>query len=416
MKPCRVVLPILCLAVCSLSTLGQQFTAMSGRIKDVNGAAVSGARVTLTAADTRASRTATTDETGAYQFRQLRPGLYSLRVESAGFKTFAQERMELLVATPTTLDVTLQPGAINEQVVISEQAASGVNTQDASAGNPLNERAIKNLPILARNPVTLLTLQPGVVFTGESDTDRLSQGANKNLDDREGFVNGLRANQTNVTVDGANANGFETQAAFSSTLPVTLDSLQEFRVTTAGASATEGVAGAAQVQLVTKSGSNSFHGNLREYHRNTATSANSYFNNLAGIEKPKLLRNIFGGSLGARLRRVAQQQQRLCHGLDRCLHFALRQFIPLRADAARNRGDWRGGRILQRHPRHAVLPRRGRKHWLSSRPERPPRSDPRAQLRRDADGGRARATGARASSPKTASSFTRNTPGESGRI
>ena len=301
MKPLRVVLPIFCLVAFSTSILGQQFTAISGRVRDATGAAISGARVTLTAADTRASRTVSTDETGAYQFRQLRPGLYSLKIESAGFKTFAHERVELLVATPATIDVTMQPGAINEQVVISERTASGVNTQDASVGDPLNERAIKNLPILARNPVTLLTLQPGVVFTGESDTDRLSQGANKNLDDREGFVNGLRANQTNVTVDGANANDFETQAAFSSTLPVTLDSLQEFRVTTAGASATEGVAGGAQVQLVTKSGSNSFHGNLREYHRNTATAANSYFNNLAGIDKPKLLRNIFGGSLGGRL-------------------------------------------------------------------------------------------------------------------
>jgi hypothetical protein len=300
-KLLRIVLPIFCLVAFSVSILGQQFTSISGRVRDANGAAISGAKVTLTAADTRASRTVTTDEAGAYQFRQFRPGLYSLKIESAGFKTFEHERVELLVATPATIDVTMQPGAISEQIVISERTSSGVNTQDASAGNPLNERAIKNLPILARNPVTLLTLQPGVVFTGESDTDRLSQGANKNLDDREGFVNGLRANQTNVTVDGANANDFETQAAFSSTLPVTLDSLQEFRVTTANAGATEGVAGGAQVQLVTKSGSNSFHGNLREYHRNTATAANSYFNNLASIEKPKLLRNIFGGSLGGRL-------------------------------------------------------------------------------------------------------------------
>jgi hypothetical protein len=247
MKPFRIVLPILCLVALSTSILSQQFTVISGRVRDANGAAISGARATLTAADTRASRTVTTDETGAYQFRQLRPGLYALKLESAGFKTFAHERVELLVATPATIDVTMQPGAINEQVVISERTSSGVNTQDASVGNPLNERAIKNLPILARNPVTLLTLQPGVVFTGESDTDRLSQGANKNLDDREGFVNGLRANQTNVTVDGANANDFETQAAFSSTLPVTLDSLQEFRVTTANAGATEGVSGGAQV-------------------------------------------------------------------------------------------------------------------------------------------------------------------------
>lgn len=292
---------ILLLLSIFLPVTAQQFTSLSGVVKDESGAAISNATVTVTDTMTNASRKLTTTGTGAYQFRQLQPGRYALRVESSGFKTFVRERVELLVASPAAIDVTLQPGAISEQVVITEQTTPTINAQDASVGNPFNERAIKNLPILARNPVTLLTLQPGVVFTGESDTDRLQQGANKNLDDREGFVNGLRANQTNVTIDGANANDFETQAAFSSTLPVTLDSLREFRVTTANASATEGVAGGAQVQLVTKSGGNEFHGNLREYHRNTATAANSYFNNLAGIEKPKLLRNIFGGSLGGRL-------------------------------------------------------------------------------------------------------------------
>lgn len=114
--------------------------------------------------------------------------------------------------------------------------------------------------------------------------------------------NGIRGNQTSVAIDGAQANDFETQSAFTATLPVTLDSVKEFRVLTL-ANATDGFASGAQVYLVTRNGTNDFSGNARFYHRPTGSAANSFFNNASGIEKPKLNRNIFGGSLGGPIRR-----------------------------------------------------------------------------------------------------------------
>src|SRR6266478_7795625 len=110
-----------------------------------------------------------------------------------------------------------------------ESAAPTLNTEDASVGNAFAEDQVKSLPFLARNVVNLLTLQPGVVFTGQSDTDRLSQGSISTLDPREGSVDGVRGNQTNITVDGVDANDWQNQAAFTSALPVKLDSVQEFR-------------------------------------------------------------------------------------------------------------------------------------------------------------------------------------------
>ena len=276
-------------------------TSVSGIVKDMTGAVVPGVEVIATNTESSATRATTTDETGAYSFAQLKPGTYRIKATHTGFKTVTHDA-QLLVATASRIDFELPVGTTNETV---EVAASNVtiNTYDATVGNAVAESTVKTLPFLARNATSLLTLQPGVVQTGNSNTDLLSMGSTRDLDERDGAVNGVRSNQTNVTVDGIDSNNWETQAAFTSSLPVTLDSLQEFRVTTSNANPTEGVSGGAQVALVTKSGSNNWHGNLRWYHRNTATAANSYFNNLNGIEKPKLMRHIAGGSLGGPIKK-----------------------------------------------------------------------------------------------------------------
>jgi hypothetical protein len=275
---------------------------LSGIVTDPTGANVAKASITLQNTSTGIKRATTTNSDGYFTVPLLPPGNYTLTVEQQGFATITNRDVILNVGDQQTLRVQLKVGQINEAVPI-ESGATTINAVDAARGNAIGEREVKSLPLAARNPLGLLTLQPGVVFTGQSNIDSLFQGAINKLDQREGAVNGVRGNQTNVSVDGADVNDFETQAAFTSVLPVTLDSLQEFRVTTANANATDGVAAGAQVQLVTKSGSNSFHGNLREYHRNTVTAANSFFNNAAGLERPSLLRNVFGGSVGGRIAR-----------------------------------------------------------------------------------------------------------------
>jgi len=241
--------------------------------------------------------TATTDSTGQYEFLQLPPGTYQLLVEGQGFRRYEERNLQLLVNTPATVNVSLDVGAASETVEVTGEATL-VNTTDASLGNAFNELEIKALPLEGRNVPDLLTLQAGVTYTGNrSDID-------KDTDTRSGAVNGAHSDQSNITLDGVDVNDQVKGYAFSSVLPVTLDSVQEFRVTTTNYNADQGRSSGAQVSLITKSGTNKYHGSLYEYHRNTFTSANDWFVKQAQVasgqpnQPPKLIRNIFGGSLG----------------------------------------------------------------------------------------------------------------------
>ena len=277
-------------------------TSLRGTVLDKSGAAVKADKIMLNSNERAFSRTTSSGSTGEFEFLQLPPGTYSLRVEVTGFKTYEQ-RIELLVNTPSTINAVMEVGKAKEVVEVRGEAAN-VNTTDASVGNSFGEKEVETLPFLARNPVDLLMIQPGVVYTGESDTDQLSLGSINGLDQREGAVNGVRGNQTNVTLDGVDDNDWQNQSPFTSALPVTLDSVQEFRVTTTNANTTEGVSGGAQVALVTKSGTDAWHGNVRWYYRTSGATANNYFNNLDDIPRPKLQRNIAGGSLGGPIKKA----------------------------------------------------------------------------------------------------------------
>ena len=279
-------------------TWAQNVGSLQGTVVDPAGSTVAGVNVKLIDLVNNSERSLITDEGGAFGFVQLNPGNYRLEISKEGFRTHIEEHVSVLVATPTHVDIHLELGTVSEQVTVEGTAAPALNTQDATVGNTLGEKEVSSLPFSARNVVNLLTLQPGVVFTGMSDTDKLSMGSIATLDLREGAVDGVRGNQTNVTVDGIDANDWQNQAAFTSALPVTLDSVQEFRVTTTNANATSGVVGGPQVELVTKSGTDNFHGNVRWYYRTSGTSANDFFNNQLGIPRGKDQRNIAGGSLG----------------------------------------------------------------------------------------------------------------------
>jgi len=285
------------LLIVSALSWAQSTTSLRGTVTDRSGAAVGGATVTLSSPERSFERTVTSSPEGAYEFLQLTPGAYQLTVESGGFKQYQQREIHLLVNTPATLNVSLEVGARAEVVEVTAEAAV-VNTQDASLGNAVNEHQVKELPLEGRSVPDLLSLQAGVAYTGNRDD------VDRNTDTRSGAVNGARSDQSNVTLDGVDVNDQVNGDAFTSVLPVTLDSVQEFRVTTTNHNADEGRSSGAQVSLITKGGTNNFHGSLYEYHRNTATSANDYFIKQAELgsgapnEPPKLIRNIFGGSLG----------------------------------------------------------------------------------------------------------------------
>ncbi len=264
-------------------------STVRGTVKDPNGNVVSGASVTLTDPEKNFTRTQPTNEDGAYVFNAIPPGTYRLDVTAPGFKTASASGLVALVDTPTVRDVQLEIGAVSETVDVTSAAEAVINTSDASLGNSFERKRIVELPLNANNVVGLLSLQPGV--------------------SRSGFVNGGRADQSNITLDGVDVNeqqdGLDviTDEAFASVLRVTRDSLQEFRVTTTNPNAEQGRSSGAQVSLVTRSGSNEWHGSLFETHRNTVTTANDFFNNAAGVERPQLLRNIFGGSIGGPIKK-----------------------------------------------------------------------------------------------------------------
>jgi len=300
---CASSLALCLIAWTSRAAWGQNLGSLQGTVTDPTNALVVGAKVQITDSATAVTRTAQTDAAGSYSFSQLPPGTYGVQVTKDGFKTFVERQVAILVATPTTLNVRLAVGAVTEQVTVESAATPALNTEDASVGTAFDRKQVESLPFLARNVVNLLTLQPGVVFTGQSDTDLLSMGTNQGLDMREGAVDGIRGNQTNVTVDGVDANDWQNQSPFTSALPVTLDSVEEFRVTTTNANATDGGVSGPQVALSTRSGTNKFHGNVRWYYRTSGTAANPFFNNQTGLARPKLQRQIPGGSLGGPIKK-----------------------------------------------------------------------------------------------------------------
>jgi hypothetical protein len=297
----------LCLLLCISGAWAQTgTTSLHGTVLDKSRAAIAGAKVSLVNAAQGLQRDAVTPSTGEFEFLALPPGNYSLTVEKEGFSKYAQTGLQLLVNNPATVTVTLQVGTVATQVEVIAQAAV-INTTDASLGIAFGENQVKELPLEGRNVPDLLTLQPGVAYTG-------NRGDTSTSDTRSGAVNGARSDQGNITLDGIRVND-EGGHAFTSVLPVTLDSVQEFRVTTSNYNADQGGTSGAQVALVTKSGTDQIHGSAYEYHRNTYTSANDYFNKLTQgatctlsnpndcNQPPKLIRNIFGASLGGPIKK-----------------------------------------------------------------------------------------------------------------
>jgi len=272
-------------------------TSLRGTVYDAKGAVVSGATVTITNPSTGFSRTTKTDGQGSYQFLELQPAKYNLTVNAAGFAALKQSGLELQVATPATLNVNMQVAGGTVTVEVSSTAPL-VNTQDASMGHAFGADQIADLPFEGRDPAGILSLQTGVVFTGNST--HISSAS----DSRAGAVNGARSDQTNITLDGVDNNDELLGTAFTGAIRAPLDSLEELKVTTSNSDADSGRSSGGQVSEVTKSGTNHFHGSLYAYNRPTFTTANDWFNKAAQIQAsepntaPFLLRNTFGANVG----------------------------------------------------------------------------------------------------------------------
>jgi len=275
----------------------QSTSQLNGSVTDSSGATVADAKITLTEPATGFQRTTTSNASGLYQFLDVPPGSYQLQAMAKGFAPFSASHVTLVVKLPSTINIKLQVEGVKTSVEVEAEAPL-INRTDASLGNVVEQNQIQELPIADRNVVNLLSLQPGVAYLG------IQSQAQQNLDTRSGAVNGLRSDQSNVTLDGVGVNDENNGYAFTSVLNAPPDSVEEFRVTTANSNADSGYSSGAQVALVTKSGTNAFHGSAYEYNRNTIFSANDPFLKESQIESgvsntaPKLLRNVFGATLG----------------------------------------------------------------------------------------------------------------------
>lgn len=263
----------------ALLPLAAQTSSLQGTVTDEQSAAIADAVVSIINSETAAVRKTLANATGDYNFLQVPPGTYRVEVQKPGFRQFLSQ-VRLQVNTPSTLNIRLEIGQVTETVNVVEEAMA-VNTQNATTGNPFTELQVRQLPLQTRNVVELLALQPGVTSTGQ--------------------VIGAKADQNNVTLDGVDVNDSQGTNGFNAVLPIPLDSVQEFRTTVAGQGADQGRSAGGQVSIVTKSGSNSFHGSLYEFHRNVKTAANNWFSNRAGIPRENLIRNQYGASLGGRI-------------------------------------------------------------------------------------------------------------------
>jgi len=289
---------LLCFLACFLffaTSLFGQTSSLTGTVTDPTGAVIPGAQVTITNVKTGAQRATTANGAGYYTMPLLPPGTYQLVAKSPGFADVTIKSVELRVDSPATINIQFVKVAGVAETVEVEAAAIQINTIDATLGNAISTQAIMELPMYARNVAGLLAFQPGVTSFGS-----FGMGS---LDDRNGSVNGSKSDQSNITLDGADVNDQNSRAAFTSVLRVTLDSVEEFRTTTTNAGADTGRGSGANISLVTKSGTNEFHGSLYEYNRNTKFAANSFFNNAAKVPRAPLNINVFGTSVGGPIKK-----------------------------------------------------------------------------------------------------------------
>jgi len=310
MRPTRVVVLLFILALLATPLLSQTGTStIRGTVTDQQGRVVAGATVTLTNVGNNGTRTSKTTDQGVFVFDLITPSEYRLEVEGKGFRKKLVGNVKALIGKTTENNVELEIGASTEVVEVQASAQEAIiNTQDATLGNNFESLQITQLPLEARNLVDLLSLQPGST--------------------REGYVTGARADQSNVTLDGVDINNAQTGNAeiprstnslqlgaldndsgnitTGPVLRLNAEAIEEFRVTTANGNANQGRSSGSQVNLVTKAGTNAWHGAVFEFYRGTLFEANDWFSNhatdadgnSAPVPRTPLIRNTFGGALG----------------------------------------------------------------------------------------------------------------------
>ena len=297
-----LILALLWLSCCWIMQAQTDVASISGHVTDPTSAVVSGADVTLTDTGTGNAARTKTNGAGLYTFPAVRPGTYRLAVRAQGFQQSLREGMVLHVQDRVTEDFALKVGSSNEMVVVTGDVPL-INTESASVGTVINRQFVADMPLNGRSFQGLITLAPGVATVA---TTRSSDG--------QFVVNGQRSDTNYFTVDGVSANvaapgsgslqssGVGATATTSSTggfnTMLSVDALQEFRIATSTFAPEFGRTPGGQISLVSRSGTNSFHGNVFDYFRNTVLDANDWFLNAAAKPRGPVHENDFGGVVG----------------------------------------------------------------------------------------------------------------------
>ncbi len=279
-----------------------------GYVLDPDHRPLPGARVTVENPSTAAVRGVVSNQQGLYSVPALPPGLYNITVDANGFKTIHQERIILSADENARLDFLLTIGSRTDVITV-QGSAPLINTSDATVSTLIGSQFVENLPMNGRTFSTLIDLVPGVVLTPTNQTEQGQFSVNGQRPDANYFmVDGVSANL------GTTGNGINLGQSGAGQLPATdafggmsnlvsLDALQEFRIQTSTFAPEYGRTPGGQVSLVTKSGTNTFHGTAFEYFRNDALDANNWFANNLGLPKPGLRQNDFGGVLGGPIKK-----------------------------------------------------------------------------------------------------------------
>ena len=265
------------------------FGTVSGELTDSSGAVVQGAKVTLTDQAKGFTFNATSDSSGRYFFASIPPGVYSVSAEMQGFAKGVQNGLKVNVSENATANITLHVAAATQTVQVEAQTQA-LATEDAVTGQVINRRFINNLPLVDRYVMDLTYLAPGV--TSMDDQCPNCGGTN--------FVsNGSRGATADILMDGASITNFEPNGGVTeATYTPSPEAVEEFKVQQSNFSAEYGFSGASVLNMITRSGSNAFHGSAYDFIRNTMTDANNFFNNAYGVPIPPVHRNNYGGTIG----------------------------------------------------------------------------------------------------------------------
>src|SRR5215472_1430388 len=279
----------LLLSVSASAQIASQTGAVRILVTDPAGAAVAGAKVTLSSG-VSADLTKETIADGSVVFPLVTPGTYKVTVEAPNFSRAVMNKVDVEVTAVTNLTVKLEIGQVSTEVVVSADVAQTVNTTNATLGDVLTGDVLHNLPLATRNFTFLLALNAG---TSAPLPDATQAGRGQAII----FVDGQRGTNNNLVINGTDANNIGNNNLGNVPIP-SPDSLEELRVQTSLYDASQGKTSGGNINVLTRGGTNTFHGEAYEYLRNDDLNANLFFFNAGGTPRPVLKQNQFGGNFG----------------------------------------------------------------------------------------------------------------------